>query len=139
MRMIVKEAGRYLLRFDRGEDVIAALSLFAAQERIAGASFTGIGAAEKITLSFYRGRTKTYEDMMIKDELEIASLSGNIAWKENEPVVHAHGVFSDRQMRCFGGHIKKCVVASTCEVSLSVFGKRVERTHDDATGLNVLS
>ena len=138
MEVIIREQGRYLLRFDRGEEVIAALAAFAAQERIPGASFTAIGAAEKVVISFYSGRTKKYEDMLIKDELEISALSGNIAWKENEPVVHAHGVFSDRNMKSFGGHVKKCVVSFTCEVALSVFSKKIERMYDKTTGLNLL-
>ena len=136
--MIAKEPGRYLLRFDRGEEIVSGLAVFAAQERIPGASFTAIGAAEKVVISFYHGRLKQYEDMVIKDELEIASLTGNIAWKENAPVVHAHGVFSDRNMKSFGGHVKKCVVSFTGEVSLFVFGKKVERAHDEKTGLNLL-
>ena len=138
MRVIVKETGRYLLRFDRGEEIVSGLAVFAAQERIPGASFTAIGAAEKVVISFYSGRTKKYEDMLIKDELEISALSGNIAWKENEPVVHAHGVFSDRNMKSFGGHVKKCVVSFTCEVALSVFSKKIERMYDKTTGLNLL-
>ena len=152
MRVIVKETGRYLLRFDRGEEIVSGLAVFAAQERIPGASFTAIGAAEKVVISFYphtnfsevgvgvySGRTKKYEDMLIKDELEISALSGNVAWKGSEPIVHAHGVFSDRAMKTFGGHVKKCVISFTGEVSLSVFGKKVERAHDEKAGLNLLS
>lgn len=128
----------YLLRFDRGEEVVAALATFAARERIGGAAFSAIGAAEKIVISFYSGRLKQYKDMVIKDELEIASLTGNIAWKDDEAVVHAHGVFSDRNMKSFGGHVKKCVVSFTYEVSVSVFNKKIERVHDPKTGLNLL-
>lgn len=138
MQVITAEQGRYLLRFDRGEEVIAALAAFAAREHIGGAAFSAIGAAEKIVISFYHGRLKQYEDMVIKDELEIASLSGNIAWKEGEVVVHAHGLFSDRNMKSFGGHVKKCVVSFACEVSVSVFSKKIERAHDTVTGLNLL-
>jgi len=138
MEVIIREQGRYLLRFDRGEEVIAALAACAANERMGGAAFSAIGAAEKVVISFYSGRTKKYEDMLIKDELEISALSGNIAWKENEPVVHAHGVFSDRNMKSFGGHVKKCVVSFTCEVALSVFSKKIERMYDKTTGLNLL-
>lgn len=138
MKVVAKEGGRYLLRFDRGEEVIVGLGLLAAQERIAGASFAALGAAGKVVLSFYNGRTRKYEDMVIKDELEIASLSGNIAWKGNEPIVHAHGVFSDRHLKTFGGHVKKCVTSFTCEVAVSVFGKKIERQFDEKTGLNLL-
>lgn len=138
MKVIAKEPGKYLLRFDRGEELVAGLAAFAAQERTPGASFSALGAAEKVVISFYSERTKKYEDMLIKDELEISSLAGNIGWKEREAVVHAHGVFSDKNMKTFGGHVKKCVVSFTCEVALSVFGKKVERQFDETTGLNLL-
>lgn len=139
MKIIVKEPGKYLLRFDRGEELISGLAVFAAQEKISGASFAALGAVEKVIISFYGGRTKKYEDMLIKDELEISSLSGNIGWKGNEAIVHAHGVFSDRNMKTFGGHVKKCVVSFTCEVSVFVFSKKVERQFDEKTELNLLA
>lgn len=138
MKVIAKEPGKYLLRLDRGEELVSCLAVFAAQEKIPGASFSALGAAEKVVISFYSGRTKKYEDMLIKDELEISSLSGNIGWKDNEAIAHAHGVFSDRNMKTFGGHVKKCVVSFTGEVSLFVFNKTVERKFDETTGLNLL-
>lgn len=139
MKIIARETGRYILRFDRGEELVSCLAVFAAQEKIHGASFAAIGAAEKVVISFYSGRTKTYEDMLIKDELEISALSGTIGWKGSESVIHAHGVFSDRTMKSFGGHVKKCVVSFTGEVSLFVFNKKVERKFDEKTGLNLLA
>lgn len=138
MQVIAKEPGKYLLRFDRGEELIAGLAAFAAQERIPGAAFTALGAAEKVVLSFYNGRSRRFEEHLIKERLEIASFSGAVAWKDGEPLTHAHGVFSDAQMRVVAGHVMKCVIAQTGEVALSAFSKKVERQFDETTGLNLL-
>ena len=41
----------------------------------------------------------------------MVSVNGNVAWFENEPIVHMHGVFSDEEYKCFGGHVAKLVIS----------------------------
>lgn len=138
MRVIAKEPGKYLLRFDRGEELVSGLAEFVKEERIGAASLSAIGAANEIVVCFYNGREKHYEEHLIKERLEIVSLLGTIAWKGEIPTVHAHGSFSKSNLHAVAGHIARCVIAQTCEAAVFVFRKKAKRVYDKATGLNLL-
>jgi predicted DNA-binding protein with PD1-like motif len=137
MKIISKEKQPYFIRFDKGDEVIEGLKAFAKKEKMKSASFSGLGAAGEILLSFYNLKTKKYEDKPIKKDTEITSLSGNIAWLGKEPIVHCHGNFSDREMKVCGGHVKKLIVSATCEISLWAGSKKIMRKYDPETGLNL--
>lgn len=127
-----------MLTFERGEEVLELLQRFCRTLQIGGGFFSGIGTALEVTLSFYNVQTEEYEDVPIDDAMEIASLNGNISVMEGEPVIHVHGVFSKETMETVGGHIKRLVVAGTCEVALVAFDDPIVRRHDPATGLNLM-
>lgn len=118
--------------------MIQGLSGFAVEQKINGASFTAIGASGEVILSYYNLTEKKYEDHILKEEMEIVSVTGNIAWMKNTPVIHAHGVFADKGLTTRGGHIKKLIVSATCEVSLFLFDEPAHRCFDETTGLNLL-
>jgi predicted DNA-binding protein with PD1-like motif len=138
MKLLIGEAGLYVVRFDPGEDVIAALGTFAQAESVDAGHFSAIGAAGQLVVSYYDLPTKQYQDKAITENVEIVSLMGNIAWMEGVPMVHAHGVFSRSDFSTFGGHVKKLIVSATCEVHVSKVSGLATRGFDEVTGLNVL-
>lgn len=138
MKMILKDDRRYVLRFDRGEEVITSLQKFAQEENIKAATFSAIGAASEIIISWFDPEGKQYHDHALTKKLEIAALNGNIALLENQPIVHAHGSFSDVELHSRSGHVKKLIVSATCEVSLVVLSGEINRVLDPETGLNLM-
>lgn len=128
----------YLIRLEKEESFIEEISKLCEKEEITSAFFTAIGALSSLTISFYNLERKEYLDKNINEDCEIASLTGNVAIVENKPFVHAHGVFSNRNFECFGGHIKKGIVGATCEIHLTKLDMKAERTFDDFTGLKLL-
>lgn len=138
MKVIARKDGLYVLRFDAGEEVLAGLGLFAKDEGLHGAHFTAIGAAGELVLSYYDLDAKQYEDHALAEEVEVVGITGNIAWMEHAPVVHAHGVFSRRDLSTLGGHVKRLVVSATVEVHIYATGVPLLRGYDDVTGLNLL-
>ncbi len=138
MKLIFREGAHYVLRFDKGEDVIEELARFAEAEKISGASFGGIGATEGVTLAYYNLDEKKYYDKDFNDRLEIVSLTGNIARLEGKPIVHAHGSFSDPDMQVMAGHVKRLMVSATCEVFLTALNGEIMREYSEEIGLNLL-
>lgn len=138
MQIILQENNIYVLRFDRDEEVIEALGGFAAGKNITAGFFFGIGACDETILSFYDIDKKEYIDQNIKEHLEIANLSGNIAVLDGKTVIHSHGVFSDSTMRAYAGHVKKLVVSATCEVVLKKMDGEMKRAMNKDIGLNLL-
>ena len=139
MQLIVRKDNACVLRFDKNEDVIQSLSTFCKRHKIPAGSFTGLGACQKVVLSYYDLESKRYLDKNFNEDLEIASLIGNVAQFENSSVIHAHGIFSDRNYQTYGGHVKELVVSATCEIHLHVFHDSMERHFDNTTGLKLLT
>ncbi len=138
MKTIAHDGSRFVLRLDHGEELFLTLTNFARETGIRSASFTVIGSATEAILSWYNTKEKRYEDATITDDLEILGVIGNLGTLDGECAIHAHGCVGDRNLNVKGGHIKKLVVAATCEVDLVLIEGALERKRDEATGLNLL-
>jgi hypothetical protein len=138
MKIISQEKNKYILRFDRGQEIVSGLENFCAENKIQSAFFIGLGAAQRIKLAFYDLKAKKYEDKEVKQDLEIASLSGNVAQMDSKYIIHCHGVFSDEKNKTVGGHVKEMEISATCEIFLAAFEKEIDRKYDNGTGLNLM-
>lgn len=127
-----------LARLEIGDEVIASMRELARIEAIPSAFITGLGAVNDITLAFYDTVTRSYVETRLAEELEVVSMTGNIAWLGEDPVVHLHGVVSRRDGSTAGGHIMRGIVSVTLEVMLLVHAVTIERRHVPAVGLNLL-
>lgn len=138
MKIILQENNKYVLRFDKGEELIEGLIGFCDAQKIQAGWFFGIGAISEVILSHYDLDTKKYSDREIKQKLEIISLLGNIAKMGDKTIVHTHGSFSNPQMEVRAGHVKKLVVGPTCEIFLIKLDGKIEREHSDEIGLSLM-
>lgn len=139
MKTITHSGLRFVLRLDPGEELFDALTNFAKSTGIRSATFSVIGSAKEVVLSWYNSQEKRYEDTAISEDLEILGITGNLGIFENAIAIHAHGCVCDRNLNVRGGHIKKLVVLATCEIDLVLIEGSLERKHDEATGLNLLT
>ena len=71
-------------------------------------------------------------------EMEIASMTGNLAVANGELVLHIHCVLSGRDMQAACGHLFRAITGPTCEVFLQPLPFRLKREPDDFTGLKLL-
>ncbi|MDP3710475.1 MAG: DNA-binding protein [bacterium] len=139
MKIILQDGRRYFLRFDRGEEVLESLRDFCAKENFRSGYFSAIGAVGRVILMHYDPDTKKYSEKTFDQKLEIVNLSGNLSWHEEGPYIHAHGVFSDEEMKCWGGHVKELTVAATCEMFLIHTDGELNREFSAEIGLNLLT
>ena len=138
MKIVLKDNRRYILRFDKGEEVFIQLQEFLMQENIAAAAFNAIGACGEIEVGYFNINLKDYRKKPFYEELEIVSLIGNSVMSEGKPMVHAHGMFSRADFTTLGGHVFKLVVSVTCEMFLIKLDGQMNRKLDEGTNLKLL-
>lgn len=128
----------YVIRLDRGEDIVTQLKKLAKTEQIKLATLSGLGACGKVTAGLFDTTTKTYKSYTFEGDLEVVSLSGTITTMEGEIYTHVHISVSDEKGNVFGGHLNEAIISGTGELVLTVFDGVVEREFSEEIGLNLL-
>lgn len=126
------------LIFETGDEVMSLLKDFARRENIRAARFTGIGAFREATLAYFDWEKKDYLDIPVQEQVEVLVLTGDIAWKDDQPVAHVHAVLGRRDGSTVGGHLRKGFVRPTLELMLTEAGA-LERHLDPASGLALIA
>lgn len=135
----VSTRAEYMLRLERGEDVLPAITDFCKRKGILSGSFRGIGAVENARIGFYDLAERKYGDITYPEAREVAAITGNIAHVDGAPFVHAHAVLTDMQKNeSVGGHVFEAKVAVTLEVHLVAFNEKIARELDAEIGLKLL-
>ncbi len=132
-----REASRIFIRLETGDDVHSSLVAAATEHGVGSGWFNGIGAARDVLLGYYDLERRDYDRTAVEGEVEIASASGPLSVLDGKPHVHLHAVVSDRDCVTRGGHLFRAVTAATLEFVLFVAEETIERTFDEATGLNL--
>jgi len=134
-----KSSGTYIVRIDKGEEVLKSLTDFCAAQNIQNAVFNGIGAVEWLKCGYYALSEKKYYFKEYDELLEVVSLTGNVMLKDGLPTIHVHGVFTDTSNAAFGGHIVEMRVGVVLEVMLTPLESAITRSHDDCIGLYLMN
>jgi uncharacterized protein len=122
-----------------GEEVMKSLSAFANQNRIFAAQFSAIGALSDVELKYFDWETKKYESNHLNEQVEVASLLGDIAMSpEKKPSLHVHIVVGRRDGSARAGHLGKAHVRPTLEVILTESPAHLRKVHDPESGLNLI-
>lgn len=132
------DAEAWILVFETGEEVVGTLKEFAGREGITGARFQAIGAFSRATLGFFDLKKKDYLPIPIDEQVEVVSLTGNIARYRDHPRVHAHVAVSQADGTTRGGHLIEAYVRPTLELMLLLLPAGLERRKDPETGLALL-
>jgi len=128
----------YLMVLTQGDTVLAYLERLALKEQIPSASISAFGFLSDIKFGFFNAETKKYEEKNFSN-VELAGLSGSIAWEKDKPSLHMHGVVGDRNMNSFAGHILSAVVGTgSLEIQILLQNKKLERKTDPSIGAKVL-
>jgi uncharacterized protein len=130
---------RYVLVFERGDEVMQELLDFARQQELRAASLTGIGALSGATVAFFDPERKEYEEVPVDCQVEVLSLIGNVALNESgDRQLHVHVVLGRRDGTALGGHLLRAEVRPTVEVMLSESPAELQRRSDEESGLALI-
>ena len=132
-----KSDNTYLLSIDNHQEMISALMAFCEKEDIRAGLISGLGAIGEATLRFYDPQTKKYVDKTFREQMEGASIIGNISTKDGKPYLHVHVVLGRRDYTCIGGHLLSAFINGACELSVVKLECESGRKFDEETGLNM--
>ena len=143
----------FALVFDTGDEVMASLKAFAGRERLSAAQFSAIGAFRSAVLGYFDWETKTYLKRAVDEQVEVASLTGDVALNDKAtdsratdsratdsraPAIHIHAVLGRRDTSALAGHLLEAHVRPTLEVVLVESPAHLCKRHDADSGLALI-
>ena len=139
-KLLNKDNGQrtFAIVFEMDNEMISGLERFTKEQQLLGSHFTAIGAFSRVTLEFFQRENMEYKKIPVNEQVEVLSLTGNIAIKGDGYKVHAHVVLGRADGSALGGHIKEARVWPTLEVVLVEEPAYLRRTIDEETGLALI-
>jgi predicted DNA-binding protein with PD1-like motif len=129
----------FALILQKGDEAMRCLQEFAIRERLGGAQITAIGAFGSATLAFFDWETKKYQPIPVKEQVEVASLMGDIAiGPDGKPSVHAHAVLGRRDGTAMAGHLQEGQVRPTLEIIVTESPAHLCKAQDAESGLALI-
>lgn len=129
----------YVVRLNKGENVIESLKKLCKEENIKLAEITGLGASDKVEIGVFNTNTKEYKTKAFEGMFEITSLVGNATRKDGEVYLHIHINFGDAEGNVYGGHLVDSKISATSEIIVRKINGEVGRKLSEEIGLNLLS
>ena len=128
----------WLLRLDVGDEIIASLVQFAAEENVKSASLSGIGAVGGLKYGYFDINDKEYKVDEESISLEIVNLTGNLGRIDGEPIAHVHIMVGFPDMTVRGGHLVEGFISVTGEILIRTYDADITRAEDDMFGLKLI-
>lgn len=141
----------FVLRMEHGMDWREAIERLADKEAIDAGFFVGLGAVQDAELWYYDQDEREYQSVQFDERLEVAACVGNVSVlttpdhraagserpsRQRERFAHTHVVLSRPSGQALAGHLDSAT-AFAGEVYLREFETPLERTYDEATGLDL--
>lgn len=127
----------YVVRMDRGEEILSQLEALCKKEKIALASVSALGAVDHALVSVYDVPNKVFCRKEFNEPMEISALIGSVSQKEGQVYLHLHVTLCDTNCAAHGGHANELRVSATTEMILHTVPGTVERQLDPEIGLNL--
>ena len=122
-----------------GDEAMGCLQDFAEKERVSAAQVTAIGAFREARLGYFDWETKTYQPIPVREQVEVASLVGDIAVADGKPSVHVHAVLGRRDGGALAGHLQQGYVRPTLEIIVTEQPAHLCKVKDSESGLALIS
>ncbi|MBR0311422.1 MAG: DNA-binding protein [Oscillospiraceae bacterium] len=127
----------YVIRMERGEEIVEQVRRFAEREGVKLASVQALGAVDDFTVGVYNVAEKQYHARSFQGAYEIVSLVGTINTMNGEVYTHLHMSAGDEEGRVFGGHLSRGVISATVEMVVTLIPGTVDRQLDESIGINL--
>ena len=129
----------YVVRMDRGEEILTRLTELCDRENIRLAQVQALGAVDHVIVSVYDVPTRSFFKKEFTGPMEISSLCGTVSRKDGQVYIHLHVTVCDQELKAWGGHANELRVSATCEMVVRTMPGEVGRRMDEDIGLNVFT
>lgn len=133
-----KFGNHYVIRLEKGEEIVAKVKELCEKEDVKLASLSGIGAVNKVTAGLFQTKEKKYVSKTYEGDMEIVSLGGNVSLMNGETYLHFHISVANEAGEVRGGHLTEAFISATGELVLTRIEGTVDREYSDEIGLNLL-
>jgi len=128
----------HVVVLDKGEDAVASILKFARDSDVRSAQVSAIGAFSEIVLGFFDPGRKRFVEIPIREQVEVLTLTGNLAEQDGQPRLHAHVAVGKRDGSAHGGHLLRGIVFPTLEAVVIEVAAELRRKSDPETGLALI-
>lgn len=135
---VKKVEGGFIVRLERGEELISSLTELMREHEIGCGSVTGLGAVDHVRLGCYRLEQMDYADKVVQGDLEVVGLTGTMSWYDGKPFPHVHMMLTDEDFAATGGHCFEARVSATLELVVRAWNERIERRVDPSLGIHLM-
>lgn len=135
----IKVEKEYMIRLDKGESVMGVLKELLCTEEIKLGYFTGLGAANDVTIGILNTKSKEIVKKRFTGDFEIGTMFGTITQKDEQPYIHAHiTVGNVEEGTTWAGHLVDAQISATAEIVLKKMEGEVGRSFDREVGLDLM-
>jgi predicted DNA-binding protein with PD1-like motif len=128
-----------IAKIEPNEDLIDSIIEIVKKYDIISGFINCIGALKKFTIGFYDLKTKDYKMKTFEENVELITCMGNVAYKEEEPVIHLHVTLGRSDYSLIGGHLSQpSIVSVTGEVKIIEIDQKLIRSIDHQFDLSLL-
>ncbi len=141
-KLLHEQSGKrtFAVILQNGDEAMSCLQEFAARERLAASQITAIGAFASAKLAFFDWQSKKYRPIPVEEQVEVASLVGDIAvGPDGKPSVHVHAVLGREDGTALAGHLQAGHVRPTLEIIVTESPAHLCKVKDEESGLALIS
>jgi len=130
----------FVLILDPGEEAFKAITDFANQQGISGASVSAVGAFAEAKVGWFDLSAKTYKPLPVSEQCEVLSLIGDVAeGDDGKASLHLHAVLGLQDGSVRGGHLLSGSVRPTLEVTIRETVAHLRRKKRPELGIALIS
>lgn len=134
-----KVGSTYIIRLDKGQEIIPTLKAFCQEYQITAGLISGIGAGQDLTIGYFNTGEKSYEKKTFNGMYEITSLLGNISFVDNDLLLHLHINIADSNLNIYGGHLLGGNIGLTGEIFIQTLDTKIDKVKNDEFGINIFN
>lgn len=140
-RCLHQNAGQrtFVVVLETGDEAVECIERFVREHRISAAQITAIGAFATAVLRYFDWKTKQYCDLPVHEQVEVASLIGDVAeGTDGGPSLHIHLVVGRQDGTAIAGHLGKGYVRPTLEAIVTESPAHLRKRKDPESGLALI-